>query len=143
MSHLVPEGIDIGQHGGCLWVGCHAWPELRLNASERGGELGGSRGTSLDFGECFVEYFGDVEQPDDIAILIADRLDVSVLELETYKMPKVLRNHQLEGLSGACRVSGDHWVLGHDLRDGCDPRVETLSGNLRISTDKRSAYPKS
>ena len=38
-------------------------------------------------------------------------------------MSEMSADHELESLGGTGRVSRDHWVLGHDLSDGGNPRV--------------------
>lgn len=45
-----------------------------LNTRQSGRELVGSGRTTLDFGEGFVEDFGNVEKTDNVTVLIANRL---------------------------------------------------------------------
>lgn len=45
-----------------------------LDTGQSGRELVGSGRTTLDFGEGFVEDFGNVEKTDNVTILVANRL---------------------------------------------------------------------
>lgn len=45
-----------------------------LDASEGRRELGRGGRATLDLGESLVEDLGDVEETDDVALLVADRL---------------------------------------------------------------------
>lgn len=45
-----------------------------LNTGQSGRELAGSGRTTLNFGEGFVEDFGNVEKTDNVTVLVANRL---------------------------------------------------------------------
>ena len=61
LSHLLLEGIDVSEHGGCLGVGRKSWAELGLDTGQCGGQLGSCGRSSLDLGKGFVKDFGNVE----------------------------------------------------------------------------------
>lgn len=69
---LLSQGFDVGQHRRRLRIGTST--QFILDTLEGTIEVLRSRGATLYLVECFVEHLGDVEQADDIALLIADRL---------------------------------------------------------------------
>lgn len=85
-----------------------------------------------------MEDFGDIEETDDIAIFVTNRLkdpdfsfcNTSRYKRRTYKMSEMLLHHELKGLRGACRVPSDHWVLGHDLTDKSSSRIKSFGCDL-------------
>jgi hypothetical protein len=104
-------------------------------------ELGRGVGRSFDLPERFVENFGDIEETDNVAVLVADGLaadakesaDVSLDEmLQTHQMSESLLHHELEGLRRTGGIPSDHRVLGHDLRDGCCAWIEARRGDLDV-----------
>ena len=140
-GHLVLERFGIGHHRRRLRIGGHS-TELGLNAGERGGQLGRGRGGSFDLGERFVEDLGNVQQPDDIAVFVTNGLstdesvNVGAIMIPSsypghaHQMPEMLLDHQLQRLSSARRIPGDHRVRGHDLGDQRRPRVKTFRSDL-------------
>lgn len=50
----------------------------------------------------------------------------------TYQMPEMLRDHQLQGLSSTCGITGDHGISGHNLMDLGGMGFETIRGHLQM-----------
>ena len=82
-----------------------------------------------------MEDFGDVEQADDVAVLIANRLCNQLDQSETrekkaYQVPEMFFYHKLQSLSCTCSIPRHHWITSHHLTDcGC-VGVNTLSSDL-------------
>lgn len=72
-SGLLAQRFDIGHHSQCL--GVHTIAKLGLHALESGMKLGRGGGSTLELLESFMEYLGNVEQTNDIAIFVAHGLD--------------------------------------------------------------------
>lgn len=73
-SHSLSESLDVSKHGSSLRIVVQARTKFGLNAGQSGRKLIGSGRTTLDFGESFVEDFGNVEKTDNVTILVANRL---------------------------------------------------------------------
>ena len=88
-----------------------------------------------------MEDLGDIEQTDDVAIFVADRL-ITAIQLEVhwrkggsaYEMPEMLGDHEFEGLGRAGGITGDHWVTRHDLADRRRMRIEPFSSDLSCTS---------
>jgi hypothetical protein len=74
-----------------------------------------------------VEHFGDIEQTNNIAVVIAYGLSISTgyhPKMLAYQVSEMSADHELKSFSRTGGVSRDHRVLGHDLSNGRDPGVE-------------------
>ncbi len=147
-GRLLPEGLDVGEHGRRLRVGAETIAELRLDSGEGAVELLRGGGAAFDLVKSFVEDLGDIEQADDIAFLVADglrRAIVNTCALEprmyAHKMPEVPRHHQLKRLGSTRGVASDHRVAGHDCADLGDMGIQSFSSNLfHFSASDKDAY---
>jgi hypothetical protein len=74
-----------------------------------------------------VEHFGDIEQTNNVAVVIAYGLIISTgyqSKMLAYQVSEMSADHELKSLGRTGRVSRDHRVLGHDLSDSRNPGVE-------------------
>lgn len=86
-----------------------------------------------------MEHFGNVEETNDVAFFIADRLRTNkasactILQdrsLSTYQVSETSLHHELESLGGTSCIASDHGIRRHDLTNLGGPRVKTRRGDL-------------
>ena len=86
---------------------------------------------------CFIETFGDIQDPQNVAVLVQHGLHLAMPVHWEYHMTEPSSNHDLQGLCRGAALTRTNRILCHDIPDENVSRIDSLSDHPKRQVLRR------